>query len=242
MTDPGVSLHGPPLGSHKIVSAEDDSRMLDEEALLSNGLPLSNTDEDTQSLHSPHFNDLPSVTPRTDPQDDDGRIPAEEDASPSGFELPDESDSGVGPSSLDNANALSAIRESSSSSKRGPADEYFAVEAKVQKNHQIEYGLLDHWALAPQDVVAAPEQHTSLRSEHGVFAAQIPPSSNDLGPDEENSLVEMMRNLGNQHVNELPLVGDHKPATKTKPAEGANKANLPVANHADGIASDFNSE
>ena len=69
--------------------------MLAEEALLSNGFPLSDTDEDTLSLHSPPSNDLPSVTPITDSQDDDDRIPAEEDGSASDFELSDESDSGV---------------------------------------------------------------------------------------------------------------------------------------------------
>lgn len=235
MADPDVNCHDLPLGSHKIVPAEDDSRLLVEEALLSNGFQLSDSEEDTPSLNSPHSNDLPSVTPITNSQDDDDRIRTEEDALASEFELSDESDSGVDPSSLDKVN------DSPDSSKRLPVDEYFAVEAEVQKNHQIEDGLQGHWALEPQDVVAVPEQHTSLRPEHGVFAAQIPPSLNNLSADEEDFLVEMMRNLGNQRVNELPLVGDHK-SSKTNPVEGAKEENLPVANHGDGIVGDFNSE
>lgn len=242
MADPGAESHDLPSGSHKIVSAEDDSRMLIEEALLSNGFQLSDSEEDTPSLNSPHSNDLPSVTPITDSQDDDNIICTEEDALASEFEFSDECDGGVGPSSLDKVNTLIATQDKPDSSKRVPVDEYFAVEAEVQKSHQIEDGLQGHWALEPQDVVAAPEQHTSLRPEHGVFAAQIPPSSNYLSADEEDFLAEMMRNLGNQRVNELPLVGDHKPSTRTKPAEGAKKANLPVANHGDGIVGDFNRE
>ena len=209
---------------------------------MSNGFPLSDTDEDTLSLHSPPSNDLPSVTPITDSQDDDDRIPAEEDGSASDFELSDESDSGVDATSHDNTNAVAAAQKSPASSKRVPVDEYFTVEAEVQKNHQIEDGLQDHWAPKPQDVVAAPEQYTSLKPEHGVLTAQITSSTNDLSADEEDYLAEMMRNLENQRVNELSLVGDHKPVTKTKVAERAKKANLRVANHGDGIVGDFNSE
>ena len=141
MADPGVNFHGPPLGSHKIVSADDDSRTLAEEALLINGFPLSDTDEDTPSLHTPPSNDLPSVTPITDSQDDDDRIPAEEDGSASEFELSDESDSGIDAPSHDYANAVAAAQNSWASSKQVPVDEYFTVEAEVQKNHQIEDGL-----------------------------------------------------------------------------------------------------
>ena len=242
MADPGVNSHDPPSGTHKVVSAEDDSRMLAEEALLSNGFQVSDTDDDTPSLHSLHSIDLPSVTPITDPQDDDDRIHAEWDEMASEFELSDESDSGVDAPSHDNANAVAAAQNSPVSSKRVPLDEYFVVEAEVQKNHQTKDGLQDHRAPEPQDVVASPEPHTSLKLEHGVFTAQIPSSTNDLSANEEDYLAEMMRNLGNHRVNELPLVGDHKPATKTKPAERAQEANLPVANHGDGIATDFNSE
>lgn len=242
MDDRGVNSHDPPLGKHKIASVEDDLRMLAEKALLSNDPQLSDTDEDTSSLHSIQSNDLPSVTPRTDSKDDVDRFSAEGDALASEFELSDESDSGLDAPSYGNATAVVAAQNSPVSSKREPSDEYFAFEAEVQKNHQIKDGFQDHWAPEPQDVVAAPEQHPSVNPENGTFTAQILSSSTDLSADEGDYLAEMMRNLGKQRVNELPLFGDHKFITKTNLAEGAKKTNLPVANHGDGIALDFISE
>ena len=236
MADPGVNSHDPPLCGHKVVFVEDDSRMLAEQALLSNGFQVSGADGDTSSLHSPHYNDLPSITPITDSQDDDDRTHAEEDKMASVFELSDESESGVDARSHDNANTVAAAQSRPTSSKRIPVDKYFAVEAEVQKNHQVEDGLQDHKAPEPQDVAAAPEQLNSAKPEHGVFSAKIPSLSNDLRAVEEDYLTEIVRKLENQRVDELPLVGGHMPA------EGAKKANLPIANHGYCIATDFNSK
>lgn len=210
--------------------------MLAKQGLLSNGFQVSGTDGDTTSLHSPQYNALPSVTSITDSQDDDDRSHAEEDEMASGFELSDESDSGADARSHDNANTVAAAQSRPTSSKRIPVDKYFTVEAEVEKNHQIEDGLQDHRAPEPQDVVAAPEQLNSAKPEHGVFTAKIPSSSNDLRAVEEDYLTEMVRKLGNQRVDELPLVGDHKSA------KGAKKANPPVANHEYCIATDFSSK
>lgn len=242
MANSGVNSHDSPLCSHKIASAQDDSRMLAEEALLSNGFQLSDTDEETPSFHSLYFNDLPSVTPITDSQDDDNRICAEDDALASEFELSNQLDSGVNAPSHDKANAVVSTQTTTTSSTRVTVGQYSAVKVEVQKNNQIGDDLQDDWALELQNIVAALEQHNSFKPEHGDFLFHILSSSNDPSADGEDFPTKIIRNLGNQYVDELPLIGDHKTATKTKPAEGPKKANPPVANHGGGIARDFNSE
>lgn len=103
-----------------------------------------------------------------------------------------------------------------------------------------------------RNAVAAPENNNP---QHGDADNDNPPPSPASSEDEAAILEQMMRDLGSHRVNDLALDDDKSCNTngsslfnsKTKPADVASKATLPVANHGDddeddGIAGARNSK